>query len=56
MKTNLNKNGQPNVTEQVVIDSTNSKRRRFDTGTIIFDTKAAQLRYFEQTKGAKNIE
>jgi hypothetical protein len=56
MKANLNKNGQPNVSEQVVIDSTNSKRRKFDTGTIIFDTKAQQLRYFEQTRGCHYIE
>jgi hypothetical protein len=51
-----NKNGQPIASEPVVLDSTNGKRRKFDTGTIIFDTKATQLRYFEQTNGAKNIE
>ncbi len=56
MNQKLNKNGQPNSAEPVVNDSTNSKRRKSDTGTIVFDTKAAQLRYFEQTRGAKYIE
>ena len=51
-----NKNGQPVVADPVVIDSTNGKRRKGDTGTIVFESKANQLRYFEQTKGAKFIE
>jgi hypothetical protein len=56
MKANLNKNMQPVKSETVVTESTTGKRRKMDTGTIIFDTKAQQLRYFEQTKGCHYIE
>jgi hypothetical protein len=51
-----NKNGQPVASEPVVLDSTNGKRRKYDTGTVVFESKAQQLRYFEQTQGAKFIE
>lgn len=46
-----NKNGQPPKVKPVTTESTVGKRRQPDSGTIIFDTKSAQLRYFEQTKG-----
>lgn len=51
-----NKNGQPPTVKPVTTESTFGKRRQSDSGTIIFDTKSAQLRYWEQTKGARPIE
>jgi hypothetical protein len=55
MTTKLNKNGQPVQVEPVVIESTNGKKLT-SSGTIIFESKSQQLRYFEQTNGAKFIE
>ena len=56
----LNKNGQPAITEGIALDATNGgrfgSRRTMDTGTIVFNTKSQELRYFEQTKGLTNIE
>jgi hypothetical protein len=57
----INKNGQPKTSEPIVFESTNGSkgfgaRRAADTGTMIFNSKSANVRYFEQTQGLQNIE